>query len=222
MFYTEIIMKRFLKISSVVLFSIFAFSCSGGSSYVGTSSESSTQASSSTTPAATSSAMSEMELAVITEMSYARTKPAEYVSQRLQPLVEAATGTYLEALNECITQMNAMSALPALTAADGLYKCANEWVVSSGPAGTIGHDPNLSTRISKYCTWSSYGENCSYGYNTAEKIVVALLIDDGEASRGHRKNILSSAFTHAGAAIGSHATYTTMCCIDFASGYAEK
>ena len=51
---------------------------------------------------------------------------------------------------------------------------------------------------------------------------MALLIDDGVEDRGHRKNILKTSFTHAGAAVGTHKKYKTMCCIDFASGYKEK
>ena len=155
-------------------------------------------------------------------MNYARTKPQDYVTARLQPLVASASGTYRTALEECISEMNAMSALSAYTAADGLYKCAAEWVAQQGATEATGHDSNLSARFSKYCKWSSWGENCSYGYDTPQKIVIGLLIDDGVEGRGHRKNILSATFTHAGASIGSHAKYTTMCCIDFASGYEEK
>ena len=169
---------------------------------------------------------SEAEKAVITEMNYARTKPAEYVSKKLQPLVSSSSGTYLTALNECISQMNSMSALGELSYGQGLYVAAKEWVVEQGKGTSTGHDPNLYDRISKHCTWTSAGENIAYGYDGAEAIVIALLVDDGVSDRGHRKNILEmdghGPYTHAGAAIGSHAGYSTMCCIDYAGGYADK
>ena len=118
--------------------------------------------------------------------------------------------------------MNRMKALPALETASGLTKCAKEWVNVSGPKGIVGHEKNIATRFKKYCTYATLGENCSYGYPGAVEIVIGLLIDDGVEGRGHRKNILSAAFTHAGAAIGTHKKYKTMCCIDFASHYTEK
>ena len=84
----------------------------------------------------------EAELAVITEMNYARTKPQEYVSQRLQPLVSSSSGTYLTALNECISQMNAMSPLRELAFGQGLYKAAQEWVAEQGKGSSTGHASN--------------------------------------------------------------------------------
>ena len=160
---------------------------------------------------------------IIEEMNFARTQPKQYVTQRLSPLYnENHTDSYLTALDEVVDYMNRMKALPELKSTQGLYKCAKDWVDSSGPAGTVGHDPEISTRFKKYCKYTALGENCSYGYSTAKEIVIALLVDDGVESRGHRQNILSKSFTHAGAAVGTHKKYKTMCCIDFAYGYQEN
>ena len=46
-------------------------------------------------------------------------------------------------------------------------------------------------------------------------------MDDGLSGRKHRKNIFSRDFNYAGAAVGPHATYRTICSIEFAGGYAE-
>lgn len=169
---------------------------------------------------------SEAEKAVITEMNYARTKPAEYVTKKLQPLVSQSSGTYLTALNECISQMNAMTAIGELSYGQGLYVAAKEWVVEQGKGTSVGHQSGWNSRVSKHCSYTTAGENIAYGYDSAEAIVIALLVDDGVSDRGHRKNILEmdnhGPYTHAGAAIGSHAGYRTMCCIDFAGGYADK
>lgn len=168
--------------------------------------------------------LSELELAVIEELNFARTQPQKYVTQRLSTLVSSKNSeSYAAALDEVIDEMNRMKTpLPALTNANGLNKCAAEWVKVSGPKGTVGHESNIATRFKKYCSYATLGENCSYGYSTAKDIVAALLIDDGVETRGHRKNILSSAFTHVGVAVGSHKKYGTMCCMDFASHYQDK
>ncbi len=50
------------------------------------------------------------------------------------------------------------------------------------------------------------------------EIVLALIIDDGLRSRKHRKNIFNPAFNFAGAAVGFHPQYRTVCSIDFAGG----
>ena len=178
---------------------------------------------SSTDTTVTSYTASDIELAVINEINYARTKPNDYVLNRLSTRYTAnATESYKLALDEVIDQMGKMSALPALEEADGLGKCATEWVNVSGPKGTVGHDSNISARFRKYCTYNTLGENCSYGYSTAQDIVAELLIDDGVEDRGHRQNILKTSFTHVGVAVGSHKKYKTMCCIDFTYGYQEK
>jgi hypothetical protein len=69
---------------------------------------------------------------------------------------------------------------------------------------------------------SNAGENISYGYSDAYKIVMQLLVDDGVSSRGHRKNIMSRDFNVCGIAIASHSQYGAMCVIDYAGGYQEK
>ncbi len=169
---------------------------------------------------------SDSEKAVITEMNYARTKPGEYVTKKLQPLVSKSSGSYLTALNECISQMNAMTAIEELSYGQGLYVAAKEWVEEQGKGSSTGHQSGWDSRIGKYCSYTTAGENIAYGYDSAEAIVIALLVDDGVSDRGHRKNILEmdghGPYTHAGAAIGSHGEYGTMCCIDYAGGYADK
>ena len=167
--------------------------------------------------------LSEEELAVIDEINFARTKPQQYVTQRLSIIdVSKKSDSYVAALEDLTDYMLRMETLPALETAKGLTKCAAEWVKISGPVGYVGHEQTISTRFKKYCSYASYSENCSYGYSTGKEIVIALLVDDGVEGHGHRDNILSRANKNVGAAIGPHKKYGTMCCIDFAYGYQEK
>ena len=68
----------------------------------------------------------------------------------------------------------------------------------------------------------SRGENVSYGKASAREVVLALIIDDGQPARKHRKNIFNPNFNVAGAAFGPHARFGTVCSMDFAGGYAER
>ena len=53
----------------------------------------------------------------------------------------------------------------------------------------------MSIRLEKYGDWSGkIGENIEFGSKSAIEIVSSLLIDDGVANRGHRKNITSDSF----------------------------
>ncbi len=162
------------------------------------------------------------EIAVMTESNLARTNPKEYVQTRLVPLRNSYTGDKLAVLNECIAEMNSMTALAPLDWGEGLYKAAAEWARTQGPTGQTGHASDTWDRVKKYCSYSTSGENISYGYNTGRDIVIQLLVDYGVEGRGHRKNILSSKFTHAGAAINTHSYYRYECVIDYAGGYREK
>ena len=47
-------------------------------------------------------------------------------------------------------------------------------------------------------------ENISYGKETALGIVLQLLIDDGVASRGHRKNLFGESLGTVGVACDTH------------------
>lgn len=163
-----------------------------------------------------SGTMSSSELAVLAELNYARTKPSEYASQVLQPRVAASSGEYLSYLTECISEMQEMSALSPLQGHDGLTKAAAYWVKKQGPTGNTGHDSNLWPRVKQTVSYKKAGENIAYGNNGAREIIVQLLVDNGVETRGHRKNILNSEFTHVGISIGTHSYYKYMCVQDFA------
>lgn len=225
--------KRIVPFLAALLLLLAACSHSSGGGGGGGAAESGGD--SSATPTAT-------ELAVITEMNFARTRPAEYVIQRLVPQQSHPTlmrdninaADFQAALAECIAQMNVMTPIGSLSAGNGLYKAAREWVQKQGAGSSTGHQSGWDNRVRKYVTATVVGENISYGYSTPEEIVAALLIDFGPNNtlRGHRCNILEltdtngrtyGPYTHAGVSIGSHGAYNIMCCINYAGGnYADK
>ncbi len=167
---------------------------------------------------------SELDMAVLTEINLARANPKSYAETYIAPLASRFSAEYF---NECIAEMKELAPLAAYTYNSALWHMAKAHADTQGPSGAIGHDRtdgrNFKTVLKDYCaSYSSAGENISYGYNAARDIVIQLLVDDGVESRGHRKNILNSAYTQAGAAVTTHSKYRHMCVIDFANGCVAK
>jgi uncharacterized protein YkwD len=163
--------------------------------------------------------------AVIRELNLARENPKLYASfaaeSRSFHMIEQG-----RAVDEAVRFLNKARPLPPLTLSPGMCRAAADHCVEQ-VAGQLGHDGNDHSspgqRISRYGSWSlSWGENISYSQKTARGVALALIIDDGVRSRGHRKNIFNPKFHYAGAASGPHARYRTVCTIDFAGGYAES
>ena len=163
--------------------------------------------------------------AVIRELNLARENPKLYATFAVEshPFHMIEHG---RAVDEAVRFLNKARPLPPLTISPGMCRAAADHCVEQ-VAGQLGHNGNDHSspgqRISRYGSWtSSWGENISYSQKTARGVVLALIIDDGVRSRGHRKNIFNPKFNYAGAASGAHARYRTVCTIDFAGGYAER
>ena len=52
------------------------------------------------------------------------------------------------------------------------------------------------------------------------EVLLQLIVDDGVASRGHRKNIFNPAWTHHACFTGPHGVYGIMTCQNFVTGVA--
>lgn len=158
--------------------------------------------------------LSDFEKDVLLEINKARTDPCAYAALYLLPYVK--NGSASAAMKECIIEMKNTKALKALQPSKKLALAAKEWVTAQGQGGGVGHG-NTGERINKQGLYPhTWGENISYGYNDARKIVIQLLEDDKVSNREHRKTILSRAYTHVGIGFGTHTRYGYMCVQDFA------
>jgi len=163
--------------------------------------------------------------AVLQELNLARQNPAQYA----EFVAESRPFHMIEhgrAVDEAIHFLKKAHPLPPLTLSTGMCRAAADHCAEQ-IAGQLGHDgtdrSSPGDRISRYGSWSTtWGENISYSQKSARGVVLALIIDDGVRSRGHRKNIFNPKFNYAGAAFGPHARYRSVCTIDFAGGYAER
>ena len=126
------------------------------------------------------------------------------------------------ALDQAIRTLQHASPQAPITASDLLAGSARELINSQSQSGQIGHGSSPFDRMQHYGVWQNMaGENVAYGAPTAEQVVYNLVVDDGERSRGHLKNILQSGFRVAGVSVGHHPIYGTMCVIDFASEFSR-
>jgi uncharacterized protein YkwD len=169
--------------------------------------------------ASLSASAGEFNQKVLAEINLARTNPQGYAQ-----LLAARMGSDNDrSVSEAIQFLQKAHPLPPLAPSLGLEQGAQAHVATQGPAGASGHGANPFGRIERFGQWTgSAGENIYYGSRDPRGVVCALIVDRGVSNRGHRRNIFSSSFGVAGVASGFHATYGSMCVIDFAGGFVER
>lgn len=177
--------------------------------------------------------------AVVQEMNLARQNPQRYATyvEELRGTFDGATMVLpggkrfrtkegAAAIDEAIRFLRSAQPLPPLAFSGGMSHAASDHCADQvgGAMGHKGSDrSNPGARMNRYGSWGlGWGENIAYGKSKARDIVIALIVDDGLRERKHRKNIFSSTFAFAGAAIGTHAKYGAVCSIEFAGAYAEQ
>lgn len=157
---------------------------------------------------------------VIEEINRVRTNPKAYAD-----LMSAHLESYrgLEgkaAIRETIDVLRATVPLRPLEPLEALESAALDHVADQSKSGLRGHRGSDGSdpfdRVRRYLNTNGAGENIAYGLWNAREMVMALLIDDGIPSRGHRKNILNPSYRLIGVAAGEHPEYRIVCVMDFA------
>ena len=190
-------------------------------------------------PAAAPGASAE-EQAVVREISKIRMFPREYAKYLralgtrfrgnlwyLHDHVPLRTAEGREALEEAAQFLEEVKPMPEpMVLSEGLHRSARVHVLDQGPTGLLGHvGRDRSTpgqRMKRFGTpFSLMGEVINYGQETPRMTVIQLVIDDGVADRGHRKNLFNPKFRVAGAAIGYHKEYGSMTVVDLADAFTE-
>ena len=181
--------------------------------------------------------LSTVEKDVVLEMNKARSNPTLYAELYIEPRVKKFSGNVyngnimtnegVTVVKDCVSFMKKSKSLSVLTPEKGLSLAAQQHSSTQGETDQTGHtgvdgsDP--FTRIKRYGTFKTAGENIDYGATSGREIVISLLIDDGVPSRGHRKNIMNKAFSSTGIGYTKrHKTYGAVCVITYAGGYSDK
>jgi uncharacterized protein YkwD len=180
-----------------------------------------------------------LEQDIASEVNFARTRPAEYAAfiEQLRPsysgrelrrpgkpalLTEEGVG----ALDEAVRVLRSTRPVPALEVSPGMCSGAKALAAEQSASGATGHrgaDGSFcEQRVERFGAWvAPIGENLSYGDETARERVIALMVDDGFASRGHRERLLSPTFKVVGVACGGH-KLGAVCVITLAGGFTDK
>jgi uncharacterized protein YkwD len=194
-----------------------------------------------TTPAAPKPALvSAREQATIDEINLARANPTAYIKflEQFKKLYRGKSIHYSDgselvtiegvaALDEAIAFMRLLKPLPPLELRAGMVLAAKDHVndlVKTGKSGHKGSDGSSpGDRMSRYGDWAdTLGEDIVYFSRNAREDVIALIIDDGVSTRGHRKNIFQPAFHVIGIGLGPAQNTGTLCIITFAGDFKDR
>ncbi|HYG81088.1 MAG TPA: CAP domain-containing protein [Pyrinomonadaceae bacterium] len=184
--------------------------------------------------------LSPLEAEIIDEMNLARAEPQKYAAfveeykkyyngnRLLLPGRQAlVTAEGLAAVDEAVNFLRAAKPLPPLGIARGLCLAAKDHALDLAVKGTTGHKgsdgstPNQ--RMERYGRWENVnGENIAYEVTTARQVVIGMIIDDGVANRGHRRNIFDANLHVAGININNSPPHGSKCVVTYAGGFTDK
>jgi uncharacterized protein YkwD len=191
------------------------------------------------TPTVKAPVASTREQEILAEINLARSNPSQYATYleafkqnyngrelRLSDGKSLQTNEGVGACDEAIAYLRSLKPLAPFQMSSGLGLGAKDHVgdlVKTGGRGHKGSDGSMpEARVSRYGTWTeSVGENILYNSTKTREDVISLIIDDGVANRGHRKNIFKPTFHVVGIALSSGAS-GTIGVITFAGGFADR
>jgi uncharacterized protein YkwD len=185
--------------------------------------------------------MSQVEREIIEEMNLARTDPQKYAT-----FVEEFRKNYngnrltipgrpkgiitndgVAAVDEAVSFLRAQKPLPSFEVSRGMCSAAADHAKDlagkgiNGHRGSDGSTPNA--RVDRYGEWeAAIGETIVYEVTTARQIMIALIIDDGVANRGHRRNIFDPNYRITGISVSDPMSFGAKCVIDYVGGFKEK
>ncbi len=189
-------------------------------------------------PAGNPADLTGLEAEIFAEINKMRKNPAEYAKIFEDYLrtnsgksfkfegVEYETNEGKTPVEELIATLKQTSSLPEFKALDGLTKAAKDHaqdLAKNNLSGHRGTDQSLpDERVARYGTAFQVNENISYYTKTARRVVMTMLIDDGNSNRNHRKNLLSTNLKFVGIATGVNKTVENFCIIVLTDTFVDK
>ena len=175
-----------------------------------------------------------VEAAVLAELNFARTHPAEYARELRRSAERGVEVGYSEignedvdALAEAIDFLSRQRPLPPLRPSEALAAAARAHARTQGRTDQVGHmspdGETLSERLHEHGVWAGLAaEDISYGYEDPREVVRQLIVDSRVPSRGHRQNIFGAHYQEAGVSCAPHRAWGAMCVIDFAGAVVRR
>jgi uncharacterized protein YkwD len=182
--------------------------------------------------------LSQDERDLLNEINQVRAQPQVYAKylEALKPLfsgkqyktatLSVTTEEGWSAVEEAITFLRAAKPVGPLSTSSGLCQASLAHVKDQSGSGTTGHKGNdnsfIEQRVKPFGSWQGgIGENLTYGPESARERLLTWLIDDGFASRGHRRRLMSPEYKVAGVCCGPHPEFKAMCAITLAGGFID-
>ena len=184
--------------------------------------------------------LSPQEKQILDEINFARAKPSEYLKLLLEfrgnykgKEIHFPDGRILvtnegvAALDDAINFLRSVQPALPLEIREGMVQAArlhaSDLITNnrSGHQGSDGSKPQ--DRFSRYGTWNNtVGENIVYDSRNSRNDVILMLIDDGTANRGHRRNLFKGDFGVIGIATGKRPDASAISVITFAGGFNDR
>ena len=191
-----------------------------------------------TTKAQAREGLSKDERDLMNEINEVRAHPNVYAGylEKLKPFfkgkdfksgaLEVTPQEGWSAVEDAIAFLRAAKPLAPLGMSAGLCLASLSHVKDQSGTGATGHKGNDSSlveeRVKPFGTWQGgIGENLAYGPESGRDRLLTWLIDDGFASRGHRRRIMSADYKVAGVCCGPHPEYGTMCVLTMAGSFVD-
>ncbi|HEY4797737.1 MAG TPA: CAP domain-containing protein [Bacteroidia bacterium] len=162
------------------------------------------------------------EKKVVLYMNLARLNPELFSKTYFQKFMDSTKTketTFTRSLkNDFLVKYKPME---VLTIKQDLSEEAKSHAEDSGKKGNLGHftsdGKSYDFRMKKFKgVYTATAENCDYGNQDALSIVMNLLVDEGQGTVEHRKNIMDKNLKFAGVSIQPHKKEKWTCVIDLA------
>jgi uncharacterized protein YkwD len=158
---------------------------------------------------------------VLKLLNTVRANPKAFITSHVNTYLKARDLNNNRYAKSLVADLKKCHKMGELKSAKVLNAVAQMHALDMGKTGSVGHTSSDGTPFSerlrkKAKAGGMIAENCDYGHEEPLDIVMALLIDDGIKSLGHRKNILEPAYQWIGIAIAPHKIYRVNCVLDFA------
>ncbi|MBI4947219.1 MAG: CAP domain-containing protein [Bacteroidetes bacterium] len=162
------------------------------------------------------------EKKVVYYLNLARLKPDLFAKTYFQKYMDStktsATSFTRSLFNDLTTKYKPME---ALSIKQDLTEEAVDHAKDTGKKGNLGHftsdGKSYEFRMKKFKgIYASTAENCDYENQDALLIVIHQLIDEGQATIEHRKNIMEKNLKYVGVSIQPHKKEKWTCVMEFA------